>query len=251
MAPASGHLLHARANQKTAPRPPGPAAAGLTALGPRPAGRFGRSPPRRLLKATAQPARAPAYRLASRAFLILQQRLLKIERRLSGRWGGRARRRDPATPAGPRLPGSTAHEVCATCPELPGPSRARVPGLPRGPAHLPGSDHWLLGAGFKVDAEWEFARASLRASALQPLNLRSRPANFGAYRRLPCPRRSQAATLTACPSNPGPCFFLDPVSSVVSRRPSRCRFLSLKFVQTEATDGDRRHSRSISFFQFP
>lgn len=101
-----------------------------------------------------------------------------------------------------------------------------------------------------MDAEWEFARASLRASALQPLNLRSRPANFGAYRRLLCPRRSQAATLTAFPSNPAPCFFLDPVPSVASRRPPRCRFLSLKFVQMEATDGDRRHSRSISFFQF-
>lgn len=101
-------------------------------------------------------------------------------RALRGRGRSPAPRRDspPPLPA-PRLQ-HAACRVPVTRSESPKRaervSPAREQGwrrcLPRGPEHLPGSDPWRPGAGFKVDAEWEFTPAALRASVLQPLNRR-------------------------------------------------------------------------------
>lgn len=88
------------------------------------------------------------------------------------------------TPRGPQIPRTRGPMLRPSAPSAPDPAGRADPAteprrrLPRGPAHLPRSYPLRSGAGFKVDAEWEFARASLRASALKPLNLRSRPANF-------------------------------------------------------------------------
>lgn len=184
-APTTHRALRPRSALALRPPPPCPRRRGGSAAparprgsrtdGSRPAGppaALARPRPGASLKRPLSPRapRAPARR----AFLILQQRLLKIERRRGAGGAGPAPRpRRPRVPPG--HPGARPAKSGPPAPSPPGRATELGPRrcLPRGAAHLAGSDPWRRGAGVKVDAEWEFARASLRASALQPLNLRS------------------------------------------------------------------------------
>lgn len=128
-------------------------------------GGSGPSPPRRLLKATAPPERAPSARRAAHSLYCNSAAKNRARRGAVG--GAGPPPCDPAVPACTPAPGRAARRpVPASRVGLPPtPQGARAgpqnrPGLPPPPrpAHSPGSDPRCRGAEVKVGAEWEFVR---------------------------------------------------------------------------------------------